>query len=138
MVHYFLSAYVKILLQSKEVNTSHWYDNNFMVTELSVTKNLGSSSLDDPFLIPFDFYHSDITSYSLWTANHSCLSRISFSSRYRSNYFKCSFKTFSSRTANLSPYTFVICVSPHEHKELKIPSRLKPYSLSSYSTFGGT
>lgn len=48
------------------------------------------------------------------------------------------FNTLSSNTAYLSPYTLIICCSPQAHSESKMLFKLHPYSLSSYSTFGGT
>jgi hypothetical protein len=49
-----------------------------------------------------------------------------------------SFKILSSKTEDVSPYTFVICFSPQAHRESRIGFNPQPYSLNSYSTFGGT
>lgn len=48
------------------------------------------------------------------------------------------FRMLSSKTADLSPYSLIICLSPQAQRESKMPFRLHPYSLSSYSTLGGT
>jgi hypothetical protein len=47
-------------------------------------------------------------------------------------------RMLSSNTAYLSPYSLIICCSPQAHNASKMLFRLQPYSLSSYSTFGGT